>query len=213
MSDYLKVHDWVAPELRQDFAYKALCDSFHMFGVVEKCVFRISHQYLSQKLLVEHFQVRYVLPPVWIFFCVQFGEKTVPQIVIASHFIILIFHHQNCEKMGSTHVNPSSQTMPGGLKLRTPSPNPSSYSLFNIEKPLVLGPRKSEKNNRAKQQWPSRDSAVDWNPKSNHWARNPPDLELSSWDWGRGYFWAVSATPAVFHPIPPMKYWLIQRYS
>jgi len=53
---------------------------------------------------------------------VQFGEKTVPQIAIASHFIILIFHHQNCEKMGSTHVNPSSlpKQCQGGVKAEDP---------------------------------------------------------------------------------------------
>ena len=45
----------------------------------------------------------------------------------------------------------------------------------------------------------------------------PEILQTGSWAAGTGDvagdFRAVSATPAVFHPIPPMKYWLIQRYS
>ena len=152
-----------------------------MFGVVENCFFRISHQYYNTcpTSYWSNISKTDVRPPFWICFCVQFGEKTVPQIAIASHFIILIFHHQNCEKMGSTHVNPSSlpKTMPGGVKAEDPK--------------SCVGATEIRKKIRAKQQWPSRDSAVDWNPESNHWARNPPDLELSSWDWGRGMTWLV----------------------
>ena len=146
MSDYWKVDDWVAPELQQDLAYKALWFVSHVWSCGELLFSHIT-PILVPKVTGRTFPSE-ICPSTCLdlFLCAIWWEDCAPNCYCFS----LHYPHFSPSKLWKNGVKPcksliSAQTMPGGLKLRTPSPNPSSYSLFNIEKPLVLGPRKSEK--------------------------------------------------------------------